>query len=348
MVRKGFTLVELLVVIAIIGILIALLLPAVQAARESARRIQCVNNMKQVGIALHHYHDTNGSFPAGGVKYFWRVQAYGTGYYSGRTFLLPFLEQNARYDGLVADMQNGLTDGFSGAIPAGRIPWNDGAIPLMICPSDPEGNQKTMNWPVCSRVNISLCAGDAMKPDADGTIGTTNDRGLFRPLVWRDMGFCIDGTSNTIAAAESCIGDSNLDRVKGGVVEIGEMMDGTEMKPSACPVLGYSSQDRTCLSSTTGYIRNNFFYDGVIAQSQMTTITPPNTPLCSYQGSITGGASSWHSGGVNVLYADGSVHFISDTIDCGDLSRYEVTLGESPYGVWGAMGTPGGGETKSL
>ncbi|MDO5567079.1 MAG: DUF1559 domain-containing protein, partial [Planctomycetia bacterium] len=207
--RHAFTLVELLVVIAIIGILIALLLPAVQAAREAARRMTCQNHFKQVGLALHNYHDTYGTFPAGGVKYLWSVQAFGTGYYSGRTFLLPFMEEGNRFDGLAADMKAGLTDGFTSEIPAssGRTQWNDGIIPTMQCPSDPQAKERTIHWPVCSRVNVSLCAGDAMWTDDDSSTESTSERGMFRPLHWRDTAFCLDGLSNTIAACESCIGD---------------------------------------------------------------------------------------------------------------------------------------------
>jgi prepilin-type N-terminal cleavage/methylation domain-containing protein len=103
--RYGFTLVELLVVIAIIGILIGLLLPAVQAAREAARRMQCLNSLKQVGIATHNFHDVQGRLPEGGVAEIYGVPGFKGGYYSGRIFLLPHLEQSARYDALMADMQ---------------------------------------------------------------------------------------------------------------------------------------------------------------------------------------------------------------------------------------------------
>src|SRR3954454_913486 len=100
--HRGFTLIELLVVIAIIAVLIALLLPAVQAAREAARRAQCVNNLKQLGIALHNYHDQNGSFPLGGVNLGTGSSGWanGTNSLSWRALIMPQLEQNNVFNAL--------------------------------------------------------------------------------------------------------------------------------------------------------------------------------------------------------------------------------------------------------
>lgn len=346
--NKGFTLVELLVVIAIIGILIGLLLPAVQAARESARRMSCSNNIKQVGLALHNIHDVQGELPAGGVLEVWGVPGYMGGYYSGRIFLLPYVEQGPRYDAFVNDMQNKRIEGFTGVI-EGREPWNDGEISTLTCPSDPNRTGKPDTWPVASRLNFSFCAGDAAIPDAANSIESTDSRGLFRPIKAKRLSDCVDGTSNTIAGAESAIASkANDDRVKGGVVELASLYVDNSIKPSECVTQGPSTNDRKLLSSTTPYIRNNFFYDGVVAQSLIVANVPPNAPVCSYRGAICGGASSFHPGGVNVLFTDGSVRFTSETIDCGDLTKLEVTAGKSPYGIWGAQATPAGGETISL
>jgi len=346
--RAAFTLVELLVVIAIIGILIGLLLPAVQAAREAARRMSCLNSIKQVGLALHNIHDVKGELPAGCVSEVLGVPGYMGGYYSGRIFILPYVEQGARYDAFMDDMRNKRTDGFSGEI-VGRPKWNDGCISTLTCPSDPNREGRPGSWTMASRLNFCFCAGDAAIPDATGSISSTDSRGLFRPLKAKRFADVVDGTSNTIAGGESCVAINSYDeRVKGGVVEISSLGSGASIKPSECLDKGYSTSNRNLLSSTTPYVRNNFFYDGVVVQSLVVANVPPNSPTCSYRGSLCGGFSSFHSGGVNVLFADGSVRFVSETVDCGNLSSLEVTTGKSPYGVWGALATPAGNETISL
>lgn len=344
---KGFTLVELLVVIAIIGTLIGLLLPAVQAARESARRMSCLNNLKQVGLALHNIHDVKGELPAGCVSEVCGVPGFMGGYYSGRIFILPYVEQAPRYNSFMDDMQNKRIEGFTSVI-EDRVPWNDGAISTLTCPSDPNREGKPATWPVASRLNFSFCAGDAAIPDPTGKIDSTDSRGLFRPLKAKRLADCLDGTSNTIAGGESTIATgANDERVKGGGVEIPMFIDGS-IKPSECLDKGRSKTNPEILSSTTSYTRNNFFYDGVVVQSLFIANVPPNAPLCSYKGTLCGGASSYHNGGANVVLADGSCRFISETIDCGNLSNLEIVSGKSPYGIWGAMATPSSGETLSL
>ena len=141
--RRGFTLIELLVVIAIIAVLIALLLPAVQAAREAARRSQCVNNLKQMGLAVHNYESTNGTLPPG-VVYPSPVDNWGWGP-SGLLSLLPFLEQTALY--------NACNFNWSPDDPCNQTA-DSTQITTFLCPTDPNGTSSTSCWSPGAKVTI--------------------------------------------------------------------------------------------------------------------------------------------------------------------------------------------------
>ena len=184
---RGFTLVELLVVIAIIGILIALLLPAVQAAREAARRSQCSNNLKQIGLALQNYHDTFKVFPPGAL-YDSSATSNGGDRISGWVLILPFMEAGTVHD--LWDFNYGYDDAQNNA---GKKEAVDG----LFCPSKPRPEKATS----------SIAYGDYALSSGTGNINsaTTNYwRGMFHQNTncrFRDI---LDGTSNTIAAGEKC------------------------------------------------------------------------------------------------------------------------------------------------
>jgi len=264
---KGFTLVELLVVIAIIGVLIALLLPAVQAAREAARRMQCTNKLKQIGIATHNYHDTNiNAFPAGGYSVP-SSPAAGPGTNnadlihrraSGFIAMLPFMEQNSLYQSITSGKyyisingseNNGddIADTNDGAgVNPRTTKYMTEALAIWNCPSD--GNFKSKGANAQSRANYRLCFGDYpvhsyrlyRKGSANGNphdTGTANNnicnanRGAFAMQTWNGMHSLTDGTSNTILASERLIA-GNVNQYKQGYVvisglNINDMVDTT-------------------------------------------------------------------------------------------------------------------------
>jgi prepilin-type N-terminal cleavage/methylation domain-containing protein/prepilin-type processing-associated H-X9-DG protein len=361
---RGFTLVELLVVIAIIGILIGLLLPAVQAAREAARRMQCTNNMKQTMLGVQNYHDVNGACPPMTTVY----RGYTGGWpwnnvtVSARILLLPFIEQAAIYQQFDAEAQQ--VSGacvWSGTGNIGQPTWAYKVkIATWLCPSDGNNTQMTNKAgeaATTGRANVFFCAGDSMWANqyAERYEGNPrakiSSRGMFHPEAWRNLSFCVDGTSNTIGVAEGCTGDNFETRVKGGLAEVSALYDGTSVLPGPCITNGYSSADRNVVSKTSNTWRGTLWPDGRTQSSGFSTNVPPNSVACIWATSwpwLVGGAQSYHSGGVNVALMDGSVRFVSDTVDTGNLNAYQVTSGKSPYGVWGAMGTPQGGETVRL
>ena len=368
---RGFTLVELLVVIAIIGILIALLLPAVQAAREAARRSQCTNNLKQIGLACQNYHDVykslpficggTGAWPLTGVEGFGDYQHFGPGStsayrLSGFVSLLPFMEQQPIYD-------MSSSNNFS---PGGWCNVADSPVYAQIssffCPSDPN----SPGYPRGAR-NYMMSMGDWTMWHHDANAGVENPRGPFGIIRHAGAGRCyrlasiVDGLSNTIGFSERVVGDK-MAAVQGGFSNSASVLPGNTtgsamlaVVPLDCMNVGivnksYTDPDSGGTDSLTG----RFWSDGCMPASGFNTILPPNSPSCSssattaVESRILAPPTSKHPGGCNVCMLDGSVQFISETIDCGNLSLGLVTAGTSNYGVWGALGSRDGGEAASL
>ena len=356
--RRGFTLVELLVVIAIIGILIALLLPAVQAAREAARRSQCTNNLKQLALAVHNYADTYGVFPAkkqgtlfsGGDCY-----AFNGGYGSGWMRLLPFYEQKALYDQWASPQ----TFGTRQYLPFGPCPWGpydadyltyqiySAQVPTLMCPSD--GKVRNKGTTAYGRSNYKFCVGDSVPHD--GTVGnneSTETRGVFANHAAKiTFANITDGTSNTIMLSERLFpADARLAN-QGIAYNLG-----SSQPPRDCYLTLDPSNKRLYLSSLSVTTWGSKWAHGATSQIGFNTVLPPNGPACASLANdnttyIILPPTSEHPGGVNVAMADASVRFISDTVDTGDLSQFWPTSLSvpSPYGVWGALGTKSGGES---
>ncbi|MDR1964306.1 MAG: DUF1559 domain-containing protein, partial [Planctomycetaceae bacterium] len=363
---------------------IALLLPAVQAAREAARRSQCTNNVKQLSLAFQNFHDTYKRFPAGSYDPIWRsykqkdapTQNLGnTHFYNFLTLILPFIEQQAVYDSIHSKCQEKAnTSGTTNADSPDGATFQNFEITNFRCPSDLYAKLFTGNL---TRTSYHGCLGDTLSRWDSWCVATTSPtygegtRIEFAPhgVLVRydqkvmDMGEVTDGTSNTIILSESLAArnQDSEDKYKIAVASLSKAEAST-----------FTPQDCLNLKGNDGDLKQHGGVDvgrgrkGVRWASAQNgyscfhTILPPNSPSCAFRDTAPYAfaledismisASSNHSGGVVGGLLDGSVRFISETIDCGDLSQITMPThsGKSVYGVWGAAGSIAGSESKPL
>jgi prepilin-type N-terminal cleavage/methylation domain-containing protein len=335
--RTGFTLIELLVVIAIIGVLVGLLLPAVQQAREAARRTSCTNNHKQLGLALHNHHDTFNYLPPlrsigrGGTLTFHDRT-------SGFILLLPYLEQNSSYD-QIASAGSGL------------MPWQNRAewtldFDGFKCPSSPPPT--SIQVPQKGYRNYYMNLGDRHRR-RDAQMEDT--RGMFQRMNGSSsnkikFSLITDGLSKTMAFSERIQMSSSAHPMDGAFSNTA-----FSTNPASCTS---TWNDGTQTFTRSGQIEVSRWNDGRAAYSGFFASAPPNSVSCTgdtrgniHDGHTLPGASSLHPNGVLACMGDGSVRFVSDTVSTGNQNATFPSSGQSPYGVWGAMGSRNGGEANT-
>jgi type II secretory pathway pseudopilin PulG len=295
------------VVIAIIGVLIALLLPAVQAAREAARRMQCTNNQKQVVLAMHNYHDTSGAFPWGG---------YGSNGINWATQTLPFIEKStlfAEYAGTVNSIE-------------------DKVISTYTCPSDSGNNKNQLdysslgvpfsstatlhNYVACMGREGVLYPGIGIRNSRNGLIDESGETSQYLAMfnisadypLTTTFADIVDGTSNTVALSETVQGAGALD-IRGYIHEGIESFFTTNQSPNTMVA------DNDLIYTVTSHIRH-----------RLESIDYSN-------GYMRRAARSWHVGGVNAGLADGSVRFIPDQINLDVWRAAGSTNGSETYSL---------------
>ncbi|MFO0890162.1 MAG: DUF1559 domain-containing protein [Isosphaeraceae bacterium] len=307
---RAFTLIELLVVIAIIAVLISLLLPAVQAAREAARRIQCVNNLKQIGLAAHNYHESRGSLP-GADMVFNQTEL------SALTMLLPHLEQSPIY--------NSINFGFNYESAANTTAMY-AVVSQFVCPSDlspplPELGGQT-------NYMADMGSGIVWQEPIGPNMGMPAPNGVFHGDSATKFAAITDGLSNTGFFSERVLADGN-NAIVSPIADVFFSRDAPATPDEAFQV---------CRALDIQDLRNQFpLFMGapwLAGQHVVTHVSPPNGRSCGFFLALRAvmPPSSKHPGGVNLLLGDGSVRFLKDTVD---------------RSIWRSLGTIAGGEVIS-
>lgn len=344
----GFTLIELLVVIAIITILISLLLPAVQGAREASRRIQCANNMKQISLGLHNYETAHGVFPPG------RINTYtdGNGHcWSAYAQLLPYVEQMMLFQTINFSM-NPDPD-YSTANSKANMTASITQPSMLLCPSDPAPRTIVVGGSLWSVHNYLLNVGNQYSLVQSPPEGMTRPNGIFFENSAVTIASILDGTSSTIAVSEtkrsilgaptgfSPAGAFAADRLGGFVIT------GNNTAGFAPPIRNDIEYQQICeVKNPPGFqpTRGVKWVYGAPGHSMYNHRRPPNSPMVDCRGglphsdksladwqnlSLNITARSHHPGGVNSIFCDGSVRFLRNSINIS---------------TWQSLGSRSGGE----
>lgn len=317
--RFAFTLIELLVVIAIIGILIGLLVPAVQKIRDSAARTQCQNNLKQLGLASHNYLTAKKVLPAGATQ---NVSQWA---FSVQSQLLPYVEQESLKN--LIDFTQPLTTGSGGAQTLNLVhqPAAQALVPLFLCPADAGPTLYQNNGASWSPNNYMINMGTGTTAQS---LAVANDG-----LVWYTSKIRIahirDGTSNTLLFAEAIRGNN---AETNGAAPLDPIRQYASFGGQGNPAL---MSDSFCANATRwAGTRGSTWLWGREFNVCFTTFHKPNQKItdCGNNGAGFYKAASFHSGGVNVVMADGSVRFINDSVTLETWRALSTRGGEEPLG----------------
>ncbi|MGV3485638.1 MAG: DUF1559 domain-containing protein [Planctomycetaceae bacterium] len=374
--KQAFTLVELLVVIAIIGVMVGLLLPAVQAAREAARRMSCGNNFKQIGLAMHNYHAAFDQLPrqCGGTA--------GTGNItnnsrrlSAHVGMLPFAEQQALWE----QISNPLVEGATTYNPMGPAPfvalyppWRT-QVPYLLCPSD----GPTTAGSATGNTNYGMCIGDSpwncnnAVNNAGDPVNAGQHRGFFRHRTSTKFRDVLDGLSNTIAMGElarsrgarELIGDASYTTGNQNAVRNNPKLQAWDNVMDPERPQFYRADVLLCVESSTvrDRTRGHMWADGLGLFTGVGTTFPPNGPSFQRDGGVASGdggffsMASRHQGGCHILMGDGAVKFVTSSVDTGNTNDRPIGVAgglppgsASNYGLWGALGSVAARETRSV
>jgi prepilin-type N-terminal cleavage/methylation domain-containing protein/prepilin-type processing-associated H-X9-DG protein len=333
--QRGFTLIELLVVIAIIAVLIALLLPAVQAAREAARRAQCVNNLKQIGLAVYNYESVGGSYPMGNITRSANDDPNCLGNYYGHTamsYILPYLEGGNQYNAI---NYSRVYNSFS------QTTAYYNKVSTYICPSDSLAGTVPPNFIATSQTSYAPVRGIRdniawiqSPANASNRCGANDSEGIFGANISYRVSDVIDGTSNTMLFGETSRfrqegSESNFSFWNVAGSWVGPPWTGTPTWTNDARITGGAFVVPK-LNSPPVTVNADDCQINVPSPHSLNWALPPENPPCINLGQW--GFRSNHPGGANFVFADGSVKFIKNSVN---------------YLIYRALGTRNVGEIVS-